>query len=105
MRFRLALLLSLLALAAAGCGDDDDGGGGGGLSVADGKQKLIDSCHKGHEGDEKDLALCRCTADELQAKHDYSTGKQFDDARKEVEGGDVPTEVRTSLTACQAKRK
>ena len=103
MRTALALLLSLFAFAAFGCGDDDDGGGG--LSVADGKQKLIDSCHKGHEDDAADLKLCQCTADELQAKHGYDTGKKFDDARKSVEDGDVPPEVQTAVNGCQAKLK
>jgi hypothetical protein len=105
MRTAFALLLSTLALIAAGCGGDDGGGDGGGLSIADGKQKLVDSCHKGHEGDAKDLALCRCTADELQAKHGYDEGDRFDDARKKVEDGDVPPEVEKAVTACQAKQK
>jgi hypothetical protein len=107
MRTALALGLTLLALVAAGCGDDDGGDDGGGGSVAEAKQALIDSCHKGHEGDDRDLKLCQCIADQLEKKHGHDTAKKFDDTRKSVEEGDVPPEVRSSVSApdCQATQQ
>lgn len=96
----LAPLLCLATLAfAAGCGGDDGDSG----SLADAKQALVDDCHEGHEGDDKDLALCRCIADQLATEHGYDTAEKFEDARKSVADGDVPPEVQkaASSPACQ----
>jgi hypothetical protein len=104
----LVLLCAVLLALTAGCGGDDDDGGGGDKNptrtVAQAKQALVASCHKGNEGNAADLKLCRCVGDELEAKHGYSTAEKFDSARKRVEGNDVPTEVQTAVTACHAKQ-
>ena len=105
MTNRLLALLFALTFAIAGCGGDDDDGGGGDRSVDEAKQALVDSCHKGNEGDDADLKLCECTGDELQSKHGYDTADKFDEARKSVEDNDVPTEVQAAVTACQARLK
>jgi hypothetical protein len=102
MRTLTAAVLCGLAIAAAGCGDDDDDGGSG--SIAEAKQALIDDCHEGHEGDDKDLKLCECIADQLQAKHGYDTAKEFDAARKSVADDEkVPTQVMEAASSpeCQ----
>lgn len=84
-------------MAVAGCG----GGGGGKETVGQAREKLIASCHKGHENDSKDLALCRCIAQTLQAEHGYTTAKKFEDARKTIEGGKIPSAIRSASISCQ----
>ena len=102
MAVLFAVLIATAALAFAGCGgDDDDDGGNGGITEA--KQALVDDCHKGHEGDDKDLKLCECIADQLEKKHGYDTAKKFDDARKSVADEKVPPEVQAAASSptCQ----
>jgi hypothetical protein len=96
----------MLALIAAGCGGDDGDDDSSG-SVTEAKQALIDDCHEGNEGDDRDLKLCQCIADQLQKKHGYDTAAKFDDARKRVADDDVPPEVRESASApeCQATQQ
>jgi hypothetical protein len=108
MRALIAVFLCVLAVGCGGGDDDggggdDDGGGEGNRTVAEAKQALIDDCHEGNEGDDRDLKLCQCIADQLAKEHGYDTAKEFDDARKSVADNDVPPEVQSAgaSLACQ----
>ena len=97
----LLIALALAAGALVGCGGDDDGD----RTIAEAKQELVDSCHKGHEGDAADLKLCKCTGDRLEKNEGFDSAKKFDDAREEVEGGNIPKEVQSAVNACQAQQQ
>ena len=94
----LSIALVLGTVALVGCGGDD-----GDRTVADAKKELVDSCHKGHEGDAADLKLCQCTGDELQKKG-FDSAEEFDKAREEVEDGNVPKEVQAAVNTCSAQQ-
>ena len=98
----LLIALALAAPAFAGCGGDDDGGD---RTVAEAKKELVESCHRGHEGDAADLKLCECTGDRLEKNEGFDSAEKFDDARKEVEDGNVPSEVQSAVNACSAQQK
>jgi hypothetical protein len=100
----LPLLCALAALAlAAGCGEDGDGGDSP-ATLAEAKKALIDDCHRGNEGDERDLALCRCIADQLERKHGYGSPEKFEDARQRVADDDVPQEVQSAAASPECRK-
>jgi hypothetical protein len=92
-----AAILALAMLGALGCGS-----GGGGASVAEAKQKLVDDCHKGHEGDDADLNQCKCIAAQLETKANYRRADQFETLRKKVAQGarSIPPELTAAAAAC-----
>ena len=98
MRIPIAAALCALALAA-GCGDES-----GGKTLSEARQDLIDDCHKGNEGDERDLKLCQCIADQLARKHGYDTAAEFEKARKDVANEDIPSEVRAAVAAPECQK-
>ncbi|HEX8054618.1 MAG TPA: hypothetical protein VF517_16650 [Thermoleophilaceae bacterium] len=99
----LAILCALMLSIAAGCGEDGDGSDSP-ATLADAKKALVDDCHKGHEGDDKDLALCRCIADQLEKKHGYDTPEKFEKTRKRVADEDVPPEVQAAAAAPECQK-
>ena len=97
----MAALFAAGALLGAGCGDDK-GGGGDDDALAKAKTFFVDQCHMGHEGDDKDLKLCQCGADELQANHGYDATK-FKAATDQAEKGSLPPYVIQAFGACKNK--
>lgn len=108
-------LALLAAFGAVGCGDDDGGGGGSGAAttgsastessdvgeLATARQRIVDSCHKGNEGDAKDLAQCKCIVDHFETKQGYDTAAKLDKLREEIEGGSADDAVtQASGRAC-----
>jgi len=100
-RLLAASVALLVAFGAAGCGDDGGGGGGGGDELSTARQRIIDSCHKGHEGDAKDLAQCRCIVDHFETKQGYDTAAKLDKLREEIESNSADeTVTKAAGRAC-----